>query len=289
LISRAKSQKLKVTHLCKTAEVSESGYYKYLKNKDHKKQKDAESLALISQIFHDKKSKAGIRTIQMILERKYGVKMNLKKIARIKKEYGLETKIRKKNPHNIFAKKSLEARTAPNILRQKFRQKQPNRVYSTDISYLFYADGKRAYLSATKDLASKEIVAFNVSQSLGLDTAYKGLDELLTGLTAEQRKRLIIHSDQGTHYTHPMYIKTLKKYGVTQSMSRKGNCLDNAPIESFFGHFKDEMDLKSCKNYEELEKSVAKYVNYYNNERAQWGLKKMTPAEYRCHLESLAS
>ncbi len=280
---------MKLSHLYKIAQVSRSGYYRHLKNKGHKKHKDSESLALIEQIFYDKKCKAGIRTIQMTLERKHGIKMNLKKIARIKQEYGLETKIRKKNPHQIFAKKSLEARTAPNILRQKFKPKQVDNVYSTDISYLFYADGKRAYLSATKDLASKEIVTFNVSQSLGLHTAYAGLDELLESLTKDQRKHLIIHSDQGTHYTHPIYVEKLKKYGVTQSMSRKGNCLDNAPIESFFGHFKDEMDLKSCKTYEEVQKSVAKYVDYYNTERAQWGLKKMTPAEYRCHLVNLAS
>ena len=79
------------------------------------------------------------------------------------KKYGLITKIRKKNPHQIFAKRSLDARTAPNILKQNFRQKQPDRVYSTDISYLFYADGKRVYLSATKDLATGEIVTFNIS------------------------------------------------------------------------------------------------------------------------------
>ena len=89
----------------------------------------------------------------MILEHKYGIKMNLKKIAGIKREYGLITKIRKKNPFNIAFKKGLEHRTTPNLLKQNFKVNQPDKVYSTDISYLFYNKGKRAYLSATKDLA----------------------------------------------------------------------------------------------------------------------------------------
>lgn len=214
--------------------------------------------------------------------------MSLSKIARIKKEYGLQTIIRKKNPHRIFSRKSFESRTAPNIVNQDFCPKRTDKIYSTDISYLFYADGKRAYLSATKDLASKEIVAFNVSPNLGMSTAYSGLDKRLTKLNKSKRRQLIIHSDQGIHYTNPVYIHKLKKYGVTQSMSRRGNCLDNAPIESFFGHLKDEIDLKSLKTYEELEKNVAKYVKYYNNERYQWGLKKMTPVEYRDYLEKQA-
>jgi len=135
--------------------------------------------------------------------------LHLKKITRIKREYNLQTKIRKKNKYQIFA------RTPPNILEQNFRIKNPNRVYSTDISYLFYGQNKRAYLSATKDLPTGEIVTYNVSQNLGLSTAYEGLDVLLKSLTKEQRSRLIIHSDQGTHYTHPIYVNKLKSYGVT--------------------------------------------------------------------------
>ena len=102
----------------------------------------------------------------MILESKYGIKMNLKKIARIKKEYGLITKIRKKNPFNIALKKGLEHRTAPNLLKQNFKVNQPDKVYSTDISYLFYHGGKRAYLSATKDLATKKLLLSTSAKSL---------------------------------------------------------------------------------------------------------------------------
>ncbi len=86
----------------------------------------------------------------------------------------------------------------------------------------------------------------------------------------------------------PEYIERVKKLGLVQSMSRKGNCLDNAPMESFFGHFKDEVDVADCKTFNELRAEIAKYMQYYNNERQQWNLKKMTPVEYRNHLLSAA-
>ena len=250
-----------------------------------KEQKEEPDLQLISEIFYKKHKKAGIRTIAMILQNKYGVIMNIKKIARIKKKYGLITKIRKKNPYNVILKKGLEHRTAPNLLQRQFNVSLPDTVYSTDISYLIYNSGQRAYLSATKDLATKEIVAFNVSRDLSMQTAYLGLEETLKH---KDCSKLIIHSDQGTHYTHPLYVNKLKKLGVTQSMSRKGNCLDNAPIESFFGHLKDDVDIKSCKTFDEVKTLVENYIYYYNNERSQWNLNKMTPAERRCHLLNLS-
>jgi transposase InsO family protein len=93
-----------------------------------------------------------------------------------------------------------------------------------------------------------------------------------------------IHSDQGVHYTSPEFQNLLKSKEISQSMSRKGNCWDNAPMESFFGHMKDNIDLKNCRTLEEVKKEIKKFINYYNNHRYQWGLKKMTPVEYRNHL-----
>lgn len=289
LIFEARKYGLNLYFLCKTAQVSVSGYYKHINNSSYKSTKECHDLELIRNIFHQYNDKIGARRIKMIIHKKHDLIINLKKIYRLKKKYNLQTQIRKKNKYQIFNRKSLESRVSPNILKQNFNIKQPNNVYSTDISYLFYGQNKRAYLSATKDLATGEIVAYNVNQSLSLSTGYEGLDARLSELSFEQRKNLIIHSDQGVHYTHPIYVNKLKKHGVTQSMSRKGNCLDNAPIESFFGHLKDEIDLARIENYEELRKEVAKYMNYYNNERAQWTRKKMTPVEYKCHLLSQAA
>ncbi len=93
-----------------------------------------------------------------------------------------------------------------------------------------------------------------------------------------------IHSDQGVHYTSPIFQSKVKKMGLNQSMSRRGNCWDNAPQESFFGHLKDEVDFKKCNSIDELKSEIDDYMNYYNNYRYQWNLNKMTPVEYRNHL-----
>ena len=97
----------------------------------------------------------------------------------------------------------------------------------------------------------------------------------------------MIHSDQGHHFTHTSYRNKLKENGITQSMSRKGTCIDNSPIECFFGHLKDLIDVKDCKTFEELEKEVTNKINYYNHRRPQLNINKMTPSEYRKHLELL--
>lgn len=99
----------------------------------------------------------------------------------------------------------------------------------------------------------------------------------------------LIHSDQGFHYTNPEYIEKVKALEMMQSMSKKGNCIDNAPIESFFGHLKDDVDYKSCKTFEELKVLVENYIHYYNRERSQWDKNKMTPVEYRDHLLTLTT
>lgn len=220
----------------------------------------------------------------MILENKHGKIMNHKKIRRIKNEYGLNTKIRRKNPYKALAKKTQEHSTCPNILDRKFDVLNPYSVYSTDITYLFYGKGKKAYLSAVKDLATKEIVGYHLSKNIDMELVFNTLAKTIELTPLFYREFLMLHSDQGFHYTNPNFRQKLKDLKITQSMSRKGNCLDNAPIESFFGHFKDELDYSTCDTFEELEKKVNEYIYDYNNNRYQWNLKKMTPVQYRDHL-----
>ena len=220
----------------------------------------------------------------MILENDYGKIMNHKKIRRIKNEYGLNTKIRKPNPYKAMAKKTQEHSTYPNILGRKFDVSMPYKVYSTDITYLFYGKGQKAYLSAVKDLASKEIVAHYLSRHIDMDLAFNTLAKTIDNTPIQCFEFLMLHSDQGFHYTHPIFRQKLKDLKITQSMSRKGNCWDNAPIESFFGHFKDELNYSDCDTFEELEKRVNEYIYDYNSKRYQWSLKKMTPVQYRDHL-----
>lgn len=249
-----KSKDLTIKNLCKTADVSRSGYYYWLKSKEERKLKDKDDLELILKIFNQKHQKAEWRTIQMILENDYGKIINHKKIRRIKREYGLNTRIRKKNPYKAIAKKTQEHSTCPNVLNRKFDILTPYKVYSTDITYLFYGKGQKAYLSAVKDLASKEIIAHYLSKHIDMELVFNTLVKT-TEITPEScLESLILHSDQGFHYTHPIWRQNLKDLKIIQSMSRKGNCLDNAPIESFFGHFKDELNYSDCATFEDLEK-----------------------------------
>ena len=220
----------------------------------------------------------------MAIERSEGVIFNKKKIARIKKKYGLETKIRRRNKFKYFAKKKHEHDTFPNLLDRNFKQVMPDVVYSTDITQINYG-AKKAYVAAVKDLCTKEIVGKSVSSRIDLNLTNTAICKALKRLSVEKKKNLMIHSDQGYHFTHISYRKKLKDNGIIQSMSRKGNCIDNAPIESFFGHFKDLLELKDCKNISDIEKEVTKQINYYNHRRPQLGLKKMPPSEYRRHLD----
>lgn len=213
----------------------------------------------------------------MLLQRHFWINMNLKKIRRLMKKYGLQATIRRKNKYKQGWVSGEEHRVSPNILSRQFNVEKKDTVYSTDITYLDYGKGNRAYLSAVKDLAVKDIVHYTVAPGASLLVATRGLEDLFS----RKPKHLIMHSDQGCHYTSKTYRDLLAKWGVTQSMSRKGNCLDNSPIESFFGHLKDEVDLQSCHTFEELVAEIDRYINYYNNERPQWGLKGKTPAECR--------
>lgn len=225
--------------------------------------------------------KSGIRTIKMILERDYDLIVNLKKIIRIKKKLGLETIIRRRSKYRPLKMVGDEHNSVPNYLDQNFTVSGKDQIYSTDITYLNYGSGKRAYLSAIKDLYTKEILHYHVSTKPDLELAMNGLDRFYRQLPTTVRRSLLVHSDQGSHYTSVVYRNLLEELEVMQSMSRKGNCLDNAPIESFFGHMKDELDLAKCQTTEDLKDRVDKFIDYYNNQRPQWGLKRKTPAEYR--------
>jgi len=273
--------------MCEIARVSRSGYYQWLKN-ENKRPRDYDDYLLIKEIFDQGRSKYGWRTIEMKLSQDKGVTMNHKKITRIMNKYNLVTKIRKRNPYKMIMKKTKEHRTFDNILDRNFKQSSPRQVFCTDITYLSF-NGQLAYLSVIKDVASREIIGWNLSCHLQMDIVFNTINSMENNKDIFSLKNIIIHSDQGSHYTSPEYILKIKELAMTQSMSRKGNCVDNAPVETFFGHFKDEVDYKNCKTFEELLRLTDEYIKYYNNERRQWDLKKMTPVEYKNHLLMLSS
>ena len=270
--------------LCEIGQVSRSGYYKWLKSSD-KPDKDTDDYLIIKEVFDKGKKKLGWRSIQMNLFNEKKITMNHKKIIRIMNKYQLFVKIRRRNPYKDIAKKTQEHRTCDNKLNREFKQTTPLKVFCTDITYLFY-NSRLAYLSVIKDICSGEIVAWWLSDNLSMGIVINTIDRLKhnNNLPLKSLANIMIHSDQGFHYTNPEYIKEIKDLNMIQSMSRKGNCIDNSPAESFFGHFKDDVDYKECKTFTELNLLVEEYIDYYNNARYQWDLKKMTPVGYRNHL-----
>lgn len=278
-----------VSYLCETAGVSRSGYYNYFSEKavGRRNQKDSEDQAVrdvILKAFHFKNRKKGARQIKMTLEGQFKVVYNLKRIRRIMKKFDIVCPIRRANPYKRIVKATHEHKVVANMLNREFKQEIPYKVLLTDITYLFYGKGKKAYLSTIKDASTNEIIAYEVSDRITLDIATNTLKNLKKNRKVKLAEGAFIHSDQGGHYTSPLYQKMVKKYRLGQSMSRRGNCWDNAPQESFFGHFKDEAYIKLCETLEELKKEIKDYMTYYNNYRYQWDLKKMTPVQYRDHL-----
>jgi transposase InsO family protein len=276
-----------VSYLCELASVSRSGYYAWLaavEIRQGRLDQDEKDIILLKEIFYKKNQKVGALQIKMYLENDKNVVMNHKKIRRLMWIYGLVAKVRRTNPYKKMAKASQEHRIVPNLLKRVFNQEEPGKVLLTDITYLYYGNGQKAFLSCVKDGCTKEILAHYISTSLEMDIVYKTLERLKKAVLNKFHSKAILHSDQGVHYTNPLFQKKVKKLGITQSMSRRGNCWDNAPMESFFGHFKDEVEYKECKSLKELKSVVNAYMKEYNHQRYQWGLNKMTPAQYRSHL-----
>jgi putative transposase len=262
------------------AGVSKSGYYRW-KSEGYLVKEDRTLEDLITIIHESKKGKAGIRVIKMILERDFDLYVNLKRVYRIKKKLKLVTLRRRKNKYQMFNFKDEQHRAVPNLLQQNFAVEKRKKVLSIDITYLDYGTGKRAYLFASKDIVTKEIVYHKLSERMLIEDLVLDFEKCLFKMPIYLRKRLTVHSDQGGHFTSGKFRKMLERLRVTQSMSRRGNCLDNAPIESFFGHLKDEAEYRHCSSFTELKKQIDDYISYYNNERPQWGLKRKTPTEYR--------
>lgn len=237
---------LTVSELCETAGVSRSGYYRWLAAagaREKRETRDREDFELILEAYRHRGYQKGARSIYMsLLHRDPPVVMNVKKIRRLMDKYGLSCPIRKANPYRRMAKALRTSNVADNLLKRAFRKYGPRMVLLTDITYLPY-NGIFAYLSTVLDAFTKQVLAYVTSPSLEVDFVLETVDILIRDHGAELRTRTLLHSDQGCHYTSYSYIDILKDSSLRQSMSRKGNCWDNAPQESFFGHMKDEIEI----------------------------------------------
>ena len=275
--------RLSVKMLCDIAGVSRSGYYRWVNAADVRKEKENKDRAdfeLILRAYNQRGFNKGARSIYMcMLHRTPPVVMNLKKIRRLMRKYGLKCPIRRANPYRRMAKAIKTNNVAGNLLERKFTEYGPRKVLLTDITYIPY-NGKFAYLSTILDAYTKQILSYVLSDSLEVDFVLETVNKLIETHGIEITKETLIHSDQGCHYTSARFIQLVNDKELRQSMSRKGNCWDNAPQESFFGHMKDEIDVSECTRFREVKEIVDDWLDYYNTERYQWQLAKLSPDEY---------
>ena len=277
---------LSISYMCRIAGVSRSGFYAWMAAAPVRATRESDDQAdfkLILEAYRFRGYAKGARGIHMRLLH-VGVIMNVKKIRRLMHKYGLMCPIRQANPYRRMAKALKTNNIAGNIVNREFNR-GARKVLLTDITYLLYADST-CYLSTILDACTHEILAYELSTSLKVDFVIDTVDQLIRTHGSTLDNETIVHSDQGCHYTSYAFIDKLKDSDFVQSMSRKGNCWDNAPQESFFGHMKDHIKarVKSCTTYDEVRLVVDDYIDYYNNDGYQWDLLKLSPAEYYQYL-----
>ena len=276
---------LNISALCRIAGVSRSGYYAWLEAAPYRQSRedsDQADFALVKEAYEFRGYKKGARSIYMrLLHLDPPVVMNLKKIRRLMRKYGLFCPIRQGNPYRQMAKAMKTSHVANNELKREFRRFSPRKALLTDITYLFYQNGV-CYLSPIMDVCTHEVLSYKLSDNLKVDFVLEMVDDMCAKYGAELDDSVLVHSDQGCHYTSNAFIQKLRDEACVQSMSRKGNCWDNAPQESFFGHMKDEISelVAACSNYKQVVAVVDDWMDYYNNDRYQWDLEKLSPREY---------
>lgn len=238
--------------------------------------------AEITAIYHENKGRYGYRRLTMELHKR-GFRLNHKTVQRLMKELGLVCRVRMKKYRSY---KGEVGKIAPNLLKRDFYAEKPNQKWVTDVTE-FSLFGEKLYLSPILDLCSSDLVSYTISDRPVLSMVTSMLDKAFAQLP--DRTNLILHSDQGWQYQHKQYQAMLKEKGIQQSMSRKGNCLDNAVIENFFGLLKSELlYLQDFQSMEHFKLELIAYLDYYNNRRIKAKLKGLPPALHRQQALSAA-
>lgn len=229
----------------------------------------------VTYLYHRYKGIYGYRRLKAAYVKEYGIRINHKKVYRIMKKAGLKSIIRKRRKGFYNAAPLIK----PNILGQDFKTDRINAKWTTDITNLYF-DNKTIYLSVILDLCNREILSYEMSQKKDNHLVIGTIKEAVN--KAKNIEGVILHSDQGSQYTTEYYSNLLKSYGIVQSMSRRGNCLDNAPVECFFSHLKCELIYTiKFQSKEHMINEVEKYINFYNQKRIQVKLKNLSPVSYR--------
>ena len=274
---------LSVKELCEIAGVSRSGYYSWINSEATrivKEAQDQKDFELILEAYNYRGYKKGVLSINMRLLH-MGVVMNPKKIRRLMRKYHLFCPIRQANPYRRMAKALRTNNVASNLLNREFEAHGARKVLLTDITYIKFQDCF-LYLSTILDAYTKEALAHVLCDNLEIDFVLQTVKNLQRDFGVSLQTETIIHSDQGCHYTSVKFITLVQDIGLRQSMSRRGNCWDNAPQESFYGHMKDELADKMAEwdTFESAKHDIDDWFDYYNNDRYQWQLAKLSPSQF---------
>ena len=265
----------KIGLLIDVASIPRSTYYYYSKQfSSPKADKYAEIKVLIRNIYDDNQGRYGYRRITKELRKTH--RINHKTVQRLMRKMGIFCRVRMKK-YNSYRGEA--GRTAPDLLERDFKADKPNQKWATDVTE-FALFGIKLYLSPIIDLYNGEVISYNLSRHPDLNQVTDMLEKAFSKIP--DNTALILHSDQGWQYQHKHYQKMLKDKGIRQSMSRKGNCLDNACAENFFGLLKTELlYLQEFHSVEHFIEELHKYIEWYNNKRIKLGLGGMSPIEYR--------
>lgn len=237
--------------------------------------KYAKEKEMIRSIFHEHKGRYGYRRITSEM-RNRGIVLNHKTVQRLMTQMGLKCQIRKVRYRSYKGK---VGHIAPNIINRDFIASAPNRKWTTDVTQINIG-AEKLYLSPILDMFNGEIISYNISESPNLELVYDMLEKAFARF--DSLDGLIMHSDQGWQYQHYGYRKRLKEHGIIQSMSRKGNCLDNAMAENFFGIMKSELlYAEKFESAKAFMKALDEYIDYYNNKRIKSRLNGKSPVQYR--------
>lgn len=261
--------------LLEAAELSRSTFYYQIHALAHPDEGEAELREHIRAIYDDSQGRYGYRRVTLELANQ-GKTINHKRVQRLMAALGLHSRVRIKR-YRAF--KGAANVVVPNALNRQFEAQMPNQKWVTDVTE-FKVRGMKLYLSPIMDLYNGEIVAYQMNRRPVLDLVGQMLDQAIKQLPPNARP--MVHSDQGWHYQHENYRQTLEKHSLQQSMSRRGNCLDNAAMESFFGTLKSEFFyLNSFDSIDHLEAGLVEYIRYYNEDRIRLKLKGLSPVTYR--------
>lgn len=273
------TENIAIEKLCEFVHLNRSSYYKWLKRKPSKSElENAQVVEWIKLLYEEQNGILGYRQMTITINREYNTNYNIKRIRRLMRILHLQSVCRKKRYNYI---KSTPEITAENILNREFYADAPNEKWLTDVTEFKYyvgAEVKKLYLSAILDLYDRRIVAYKIGDSNNNKLVFDTFDEAVKN---NPKAHPLFHSDRGFQYTNKMFNAMLKAHNMRQSMSRVGRCIDNGPMEGYWGLLKSEMYyLKKFYSKDELTQAVENYIHFYNTKRYQFRLHCMTPMEY---------